>query len=414
MRHIIKKILKEETNKFELVKNLIYIMFDNVTFLEYVTKRNEIIVYYQGSSDLAPYEICNTISKYTGLYVVPWYEYGTKKYGTKNNNEPDFYIDTEKYEEELNENFIPESKETTNEVERNLEVINLILSEISWNGLCEIWVEYNEDDKEYEIRSKSKLQDEPSPLDEIQKELDFLDDSIRSMGIRPYIFTPWYVEECEDEVEFLNESEEEKNYIPIIKELVEPFKNEDCVCEINVLYDEEDDDMYSVYLVLGAEELNDKFFNFDANVTYRNKLVREIKTEIESYLPIQNIYVGSYGIPNCGWKPLNESKEESTKELIMSVLNTLVLTQYEHVICGFELKNVDDKSLNNVINYPSVTVTFIGGKGTKLYPQTPGIQKMYDDVLDDIWQTVWDYTGISVELYSKYVKDCGKENIYLR
>ena len=59
-------------------------------------------------------------------------------------------------------------------------------------------------------------------------------------------------------------------------------------------------------------------------------------------------------------------------------------------------------------------VTFIGGKGTKLYPQTPGIQKMYDDVLDDIWDTDYDYTGISLELYTKYVKDCGKENIYLR
>ena len=111
---------------------------------------------------------------------------------------------------------------------------------------------------------------------------------------------------------------------------------------------------------------------------------------------------------------LHESKEKSTKELITTVLNTLVLPQYKHVICGFELKNVDDESLNNVINYPGITVTFIGGKGTKLYPQTSGVQKMYDDVLDEIWDTVWDYTGISLILYSKYVKDCGKENIYLR
>ena len=61
-----------------------------------------------------------------------------------------------------------------------------------------------------------------------------------------------------------------------------------------------------------------------------------------------------------------------------------------------------------------ITVTFIGGYGTKMWPQTQAVQKMYDDVLDDIWETVWDYTGISLELYSKKVKDCGKENIYLR
>lgn len=111
---------------------------------------------------------------------------------------------------------------------------------------------------------------------------------------------------------------------------------------------------------------------------------------------------------------VKESEEKSTMGLIESVINTLILPQYEHVICGFELKNVDNKSLRNIINYPKITITFIGGKGTKLYPQTPGVQKMYDDVLDDIWETVWDYTGISFELYSKYVKDCGKKNIYLK
>jgi hypothetical protein len=92
--------------------------------------------------------------------------------------------------------------------------------------------------------------------------------------------------------DLINESEEETtNYIPIIEEIIEPFKNEDCVCEINVWYDEEDD-MYSVYLVLGTEELNGKFYYVDGIRTYRNKLARKIETEIKSYLPIDNLYVG--------------------------------------------------------------------------------------------------------------------------
>ena len=115
----------------------------------------------------------------------------------------------------------------------------------------------------------------------------------------------------DDEGNVLNENklddlEEETNYIPIIEEIIEPFKNEDCVCEINVWYDEEDD-MYSVYLVLGTEELNGKFYYVDGIRTYRNKLARKIETEIKSYLPIDNLYVGSYGKPNCGWSPLNEN-----------------------------------------------------------------------------------------------------------
>lgn len=107
--------------------------------------------------------------------------------------------------------------------------------------------------------------------------------------------------------ENINESEEETtNYIPIIEEIIEPFKNEDCVCEINVLYDEEDD-MYSVYLVLGNEELNNNFYYVNGIRKYRDKIVRKIKAEIKTYLPIDNLYVGSYGKPNCGWSPLNEN-----------------------------------------------------------------------------------------------------------
>ncbi|MFM7984393.1 MAG: hypothetical protein ACKPKO_34215, partial [Candidatus Fonsibacter sp.] len=110
---------------------------------------------------------------------------------------------------------------------------------------------------------------------------------------------------------------------------------------------------------------------------------------------------------------LYESKDKSTKELITAVLNTLVLPQYEHVICGFEYKEEERLDINGkqVFNYPSVTVTFIGGYGTRMWPRTQAVQKMYDDLLDEVWDTVWDYTGISVELYSKYVKECGKTNI---
>ena len=71
------------------------------------------------------------------------------------------------------------------------------------------------------------------------------------------------------------------------------------------MYDEEDD-MYSVYLVFGSEELNDNFTS-DGKIGYVRKKQKEVKETIQSYLPIKNIYVGSYGKPNCGWSPLNEN-----------------------------------------------------------------------------------------------------------
>ncbi len=100
-----------------------------------------------------------------------------------------------------------------------------MLSLVSWDGLCDIWAEYNPDDKEYEIRSKTLSTDDlATSITEIEKELNSLEDSIKSMGIKVYIYTPWYVDNCEDEVKFMNESlkeseSEDKDYSPAGKEI---------------------------------------------------------------------------------------------------------------------------------------------------------------------------------------------------
>jgi hypothetical protein len=69
---------------------------------------------------------------------------------------------------------------------------------------------------------------------------------------------------------------------------------------------------------------------------------------------------------------------------------------------------------NNTFKFVSVTVTFIGGHGTKLFPQTQGIKQMYDNILDEIWQVIYNYTNEAVDTYYKTVNDCGKKNIYLK
>ena len=150
-----------------------------------------------------------------------------------------------------------------------------------------MWVEYNEDDSEYEIRSKTTSRNR-----EFDEELSFLDRTLSSMGLRVFIFAPWFVDSCEDEVKFMNESKEETNYLPIIENLVETFKEDECICKIDLWYDDEDD-MYSVYLVFGTEELNDKFTS-DGKFVYVRKKTKEVEETIKSYLPIKNIRVGSY------------------------------------------------------------------------------------------------------------------------
>ena len=109
-----------------------------------------------------------------------------------------------------------------------------------------------------------------------------------------------------------------------------------------------------------------------------------------------------------------ESKNDSNKNIIKELLNGVVLPEYDHIICDIKVKDPSerfDTFGHKPFKSPSVHVTFIGGYGTKFWPVTQGIQRMYDDVLDDIWDTVHDYTGINVDIYSSLKKDCGKKNI---
>jgi hypothetical protein len=161
-------------------------------------------------------------------------------------------------------------------------------------------------------------------------------DEIKEMTGDGIVLSPWwaagwdwkyknvdiYIEvqkiEYDDEGNVINEStEKQPKYLNIIKDLVEPFKDEDCVCDIRVLYNEEDG-MYLIDLNMGTEELNDKFIAVIGMSHYVSKLRRDIKETIKDYLPIDNFYVGSYASPNCNSNPLNESsiKEKSLVKLI--------------------------------------------------------------------------------------------------
>jgi hypothetical protein len=206
------------------------------------------------------------------------------------------------------------NESTKNEIDKNLRAINVLLSMVSWDGLCDIWAEYNPDDKEYEIRSKTTLRHFYS--DEILEELESLEDSIKSMGIKVYIYAPWFVDNCEGEViKFMNES------------------------------------------------LNES---------------------------------------------INKSDEKRNK-VIEKIMDNIIFPEYKHIICGYYVKN------DEVFNEPVVNVTFIGGYGTKLWPVTQGIQKMYRDILDEIWDTIYDYINIPVGVTMETTPKCDEqENIYLR
>jgi hypothetical protein len=138
-------------------------------------------------------------------------------------------------------------------------------------------------------------------------ELDWMDvyeylETYRTDDIKEY-----FNERKEGCVDDLNESKDKKlllpkkNYLKIIESLIEPFKDEVGVCDITVLYDE-DDDMYDIYIILGINEMDTMFsyYHPSSREKYARELRNKVKNDIKGYLTIPNIYVGSYTSYECG------------------------------------------------------------------------------------------------------------------
>jgi hypothetical protein len=116
-----------------------------------------------------------------------------------------------------------------------------------------------------------------------------------------------------DSVKNLNESKSSQ-YLKLISNLLEPFKEKVCICDIRVTFDVEEN-YYNIYLVFSQKELHEKFFNLYGIRSYIQKMMNEVKMELESFLPIRNVFIGNYTTPNCEWSPLNESEDDKEKKI---------------------------------------------------------------------------------------------------
>jgi hypothetical protein len=206
----------------------------------------------------------------------------------------------------------------------------------------------------------------------------------------------------------INESEEKQpKYLNIIKELIEPFKKEDCVCDIRVTFE---DDMYVIYLVFGSEELNDLFFSFVGRARHGENLRNDVKNAIKGYLPIDNLYVGSISKPNCKWKPMNESekKKQSLTELIdqYGLYDFIKMSGLDISQISSVLKNMDNPKeiLKQYIRKFVLEKDGVSGEnsGSLFYLQIPlSNTKHVEDIM------VYDKDTIAVELWEYHLDEYG-------
>ena len=211
---------------------------------------------------------------------------------------------------------------------------------------------------------------------------------------------------CQGRKKHINESNVRgPEFLELIEDILEIYKIEKTICNIEVYYEYEDE-MYNIMVTFDSEQM--------LKINDRNRFTRQIRDEISKeivkYIPdFINFYVGSY-IRFCK-EPLNESKELSYKELIKQIINNLILPQYEDIICdilvedSFERTDVENKRR---FEAPSVKVVFISDEGTRNNLQQ---ERMYEDIMDEIWDTVFDYSSVAIDMYWEYVKECkGKIN----
>ena len=103
--------------------------------------------------------------------------------------------------------------------------------------------------------------------------------------------------------------------------------------------------MYTIYLVFGVEDLNGKFVGNGAH-QYVLKLKNDVKDTIKGYLPIDDLYVGSYGTQRCGLNSMNES--ENKKQSLIELIDEYGLYDFINM-SGLDIRQISSalKNMNN-------------------------------------------------------------------
>ena len=111
--------------------------------------------------------------------------------------------------------------------------------------------------------------------------------------------------------------------------------------------------------------------------------------------------------------------EESKRDLT-SVIQTLLdgfVNDHKDILCKVEVKHPDNRtklphSDNNYENYRA-TFYLIGGYGSSNWPATQAVMVKFDNLMNEAWDLVYNYTGQRLDMFTKNIKSCNdiiKEN----
>ena len=105
-------------------------------------------------------------------------------------------------------------------------------------------------------------------------------------------------------------------------------------------------------------------------------------------------------------------REETNKDLtsVMEMLLEGFVNDHKDILCKVEVKHPDKRVVRPYQEYPHknyrVTFYFIGGYGSSNWPATQSVLRKYDDLMNEAWDLIHNYTGQSLEMFTKHVKSC--------
>ena len=105
-------------------------------------------------------------------------------------------------------------------------------------------------------------------------------------------------------------------------------------------------------------------------------------------------------------------REESNKDLTSTIqtLLDMFINDHKDIVCKVEVKHPDKRTKLPHQEYPHnnyrVDFYLIGGYGSDNWPTTQSVRRKFDDLMNEAWNLVHDYTGQTLEMFTKHVKSC--------
>ena len=220
-----------------------------------------------------------------------------------------------------------------------LKLINDLIQRVKStnNEICDMWVEYNSEDGDYEIRTSTTITTAEYFDSNLRDVLELIDNTISSWGLNVYVFAPYYVKKCGEEIKYINESKLSGNtnlQKNLIKGIINSYDVSDCkhFCGVDIITPEERDDQYyysnkdkipylvKVYFVGGP---NSEVWPRTQRILYKElDLMNNLLKTIKLFVPFNTEIVRSY-VNSCGGYDKLMNRKYTTDDLQESIKRVL-------------------------------------------------------------------------------------------